>query len=80
MSLYTVNFRSACDSLCITSQNGHLLCFWTIFCKKEIKCEKNMFLKIEFSDQLTIKDLSNYQSQEAKVTDDRSVATLVNQL
>ena len=30
-----------------------------------------MFLKIEFSDQSTVKDLSDYQTQEAKVTDDR---------
>ena len=30
-----------------------------------------MFLKIEFSDKSTIINLSDHQSQEAKVTDDR---------
>ena len=30
-----------------------------------------MFLKIEFSDYSTIKNLSDHQSQEAKVTDDQ---------
>ena len=47
----------------------------------KIKCEKNIFLKKEFSDKSIIKNLSNHQLQEAKVTDDRynrsSVATLV---
>ena len=36
----------------------------------KIKSEKNMFLKIEFSGKLTIKNLSDHLSQEAKVTDD----------
>ena len=29
-----------------------------------------MFLKIEFSEKLTLKNISDHQSQEAKVTDD----------
>ena len=29
-----------------------------------------MFVKIQFSDELTKKIISDYQSQEAKVTDD----------
>ena len=37
----------------------------------KIKSEKNMFLKIEFSEYSTIKDLSDHQSQEAEMTDDR---------
>ena len=38
----------------------------------EIKSEKNtLFLRIEFFDKPTLKNLSDHQSQQAKVTDDR---------
>ena len=36
-----------------------------------VRTLKNMFQKIEFFNKLTIKNLSDHQSQETKVTDDR---------